>query len=43
MAVAVGSAVPLLGYMNNGKDYSQDGRDVNAYENIMKNHGSPLL
>ena len=43
MAVAVGRAVPLMGYMNNGKDYSQDGRDVNAYEYIMENHGGPSL
>ena len=42
MAVAVGRAVPLMGYMNNGEDYSQDGRDVNAYEHIMENHGSPF-
>jgi hypothetical protein len=43
MAVAVGNAVPWMGHINNGKDYSQDGRDVNAYENIMESHGSPSL
>ena len=43
MAVAVGRAVSLMGHINNGKDYSQDGRDVKAYENIMKNHGIPPL
>jgi hypothetical protein len=41
MAVAVGSAVPLIKHINNGKDYSQDACDVNAYENVMENHGSP--
>jgi hypothetical protein len=43
MAVTVGSAVLLMGHIKNGKDYSQDGRDVNAYENIMKNHRIPPL
>jgi hypothetical protein len=43
MAVAVGSAVPLMVHIKNGKDYSQNARDVNAYENIMENHGSPSL
>jgi hypothetical protein len=40
-AATVGRTIPLMGHINNGKDYSQDGRDVNAYENIMENHGSP--
>ena len=43
MAMAVGRTIPLMGHIKNGKDYSQDGRDVNAYENIMENHGSPSL
>jgi hypothetical protein len=40
MAMAVGRAVLLMIHINNGKDYSQDACDVNADENIMKDHGS---
>jgi hypothetical protein len=43
MAVAMVSAWLLMGHMKDGEDYSQNGRDINTYEHILDNHGSPSL
>jgi hypothetical protein len=43
MAVAMVCAWLLMGHMKDGEDYSQNGRDINAYEHILDNHGSPSL
>lgn len=32
-----------MGHMKDGEDDSQDGRNVNAYEHVLNNHGSPSL
>jgi hypothetical protein len=38
MAVPVRGAVALMGSINNGKDYPQNGRKIYADENIVENH-----
>jgi len=43
MAVAVERGVLLVGDMNDGEDYSQNSRQINADEHVMQNHDSRSL
>jgi hypothetical protein len=38
VAVPVRAAVAMTGYMNNGKNYAHNGREIYADKNIVENH-----